>query len=88
MNDRILTDAYNLKKLIREAEALADESIIAMARLKHLKENPNAFYEAIQELQNVAARRQQAGMGMSGRPRRRPAPPPASREITPAQGFY
>lgn len=34
MTDRILTDAYNLKKLIREAEALADESIIAMARLK------------------------------------------------------
>lgn len=34
MNDRILTDAHNLKKLIREAEALADESIIAMARLK------------------------------------------------------
>lgn len=34
MNDRIMTDAYNLKKLIREAEALADESIIAMSRLK------------------------------------------------------
>lgn len=34
MNERILTDAYNLKKLIREAEALADESIIAMSRLK------------------------------------------------------
>lgn len=34
MTDRILTDAHNLKKLIREAEALADESIIAMARLK------------------------------------------------------
>lgn len=34
MNDRILNEAYNLKKLIREAEALADESIIAMARLK------------------------------------------------------
>ena len=34
MNDRIMSDAYNLKKLIREAEALADESIIAMARLK------------------------------------------------------
>jgi len=34
MNERILTDAYNLKKLIREAEALADESIMAMARLK------------------------------------------------------
>ena len=34
MNERIHTDAHNLKKLIREAEALADESIIAMARLK------------------------------------------------------
>lgn len=34
MEDRIIADAYNLKKLIREAEALADESIIAMARLK------------------------------------------------------
>jgi hypothetical protein len=34
MENRILADAYNLKKLIREAEALADESIIAMARLK------------------------------------------------------
>lgn len=34
MEDRILSDAYNLKKLIREAEALADESIIAVARLK------------------------------------------------------
>lgn len=34
MENRITADAYNLKKLIREAEALADESIIAMARLK------------------------------------------------------
>lgn len=34
MDNRILTDAQNLKKLIREAEALADEAIIAMARLK------------------------------------------------------
>lgn len=34
MNDRIMTDAQQLKKLIREAEAIADESIIAMARLK------------------------------------------------------
>lgn len=35
MNDRIVNDAHNLKKLIREAEALADESMIAFARLKH-----------------------------------------------------
>lgn len=34
MTNRILIDAHHLKKLIREAEALADESIIAMARLK------------------------------------------------------
>lgn len=34
MNDRMLNDARNLKKLIREAEALADESMIAFARLK------------------------------------------------------
>lgn len=34
MTDRITADAYNLKKLIREAEALADESMIAFARLR------------------------------------------------------
>ena len=34
MTDQIRSDAYNLKKLIREAEALADESMIAFARLK------------------------------------------------------
>lgn len=34
MTDRIRSDAQNLKKLIREAEALADESMIAFARLK------------------------------------------------------
>ena len=34
MTDRMLADAKNLKKLIREAEALADESMIAFARLR------------------------------------------------------
>lgn len=34
MTDRIVADAHNLKKLIREAEALADESMIAFSRLK------------------------------------------------------
>ncbi len=34
MTDPIRTDALNLKKLIREAEALADESMMAFARLK------------------------------------------------------
>lgn len=34
MTDRITADARNLKKLVREAEALADESMIAFARLR------------------------------------------------------
>lgn len=34
MENRITVDALHLKKLIREAEALSDEAIIAMARLK------------------------------------------------------
>lgn len=34
MTDRIRSDALKLKKLIREAEALADESMIACARLR------------------------------------------------------
>lgn len=34
MTQRVLDDAHNLKKLIREAEALADESMLAFARLK------------------------------------------------------
>ena len=34
MTDTIRADAYNLKKLIREAEALADESMLAFAKLK------------------------------------------------------
>ena len=45
MNDRILSDAYNIKKLVREAEALADEALIAMARLKQAmlsaRQNPD-----------------------------------------------
>ena len=34
MTERMTSDAYNIKKLMREAEALADESMIAFARLK------------------------------------------------------
>lgn len=34
MSDRVIDDAYNIKKLMREAEALADESMIAFSRLK------------------------------------------------------
>ncbi len=45
MTDTIRTDALHLKKLIREAEALADESMIAFARLKQAmlaaRQNPD-----------------------------------------------
>ena len=34
MTDRIRTDAQKLRKLIREAEAIADESMVAFAKLK------------------------------------------------------
>ena len=45
MSDRILSDAQNIKKLVREAEAIADESMIALARLKQAmlaaRQNPD-----------------------------------------------
>jgi hypothetical protein len=45
MENRVVVDARNLKKLVREAEALADEAIIAMARLKQAmlaaRQNPS-----------------------------------------------
>lgn len=34
MNQAILADARQLRKLVREAEAVADEAMIAFARLK------------------------------------------------------
>lgn len=45
MNDRIRNDAQNLRKLIREAEAIADESMLAFAKLKQVmiaaRQNPS-----------------------------------------------
>lgn len=45
MTNRMLADAHNLKKLVREAEALADESMIAFARLRQAmlaaRQNPH-----------------------------------------------
>lgn len=47
MTDRLIEDARNLKKLMREAEALADESMIAFSRLKQamLKARQHPAYE-------------------------------------------
>ncbi|NBC89198.1 MAG: hypothetical protein GVX90_06890 [Alphaproteobacteria bacterium] len=45
MTDRIRTDALKLKKLLRETEALADESMLACARLRQAmlaaRQNPS-----------------------------------------------
>lgn len=50
MTDTIRADAHNLKKLIREAEALADESMLAFARLKQAmltaRQNPDVEVDA------------------------------------------
>ena len=47
MTDRIRSDAQNIRKLMREAEALADESMIAFARLRQavLQARQNPVFE-------------------------------------------
>ena len=54
MSERILKDAYNLKKLIREAEALADESMMSFAKLKAAvlaaRQNPEVGVDAGQRV--------------------------------------
>lgn len=54
MTDRILNDAHNLKKLIREAEALADESTIAFTRLKQAMAMSTSLLRVHDELSKVA----------------------------------
>lgn len=50
MTDRIRSDAQKLRKLIREAEALADESMVAFAKLKQAmltaRQNPRVEVHA------------------------------------------
>ena len=45
MSDQVYADARNLQKLVREAEALADESMLAFAKLKQAmikaRQNPS-----------------------------------------------
>lgn len=50
MNQAILADAQNLRKLVREAEAVADDAMIAFARLKQAmltaRQNPEVEVHA------------------------------------------
>ncbi len=69
MNDRILADARNLKKLIREAEALADESMLAFAKLRQAmlqaRQNPGVEVDTGQRALMRLSQAEQQAMAMS-----------------------
>jgi len=69
MSDRILKDAYNMKKLIREAEALADESMLAFAKLKQAmltaRQNPEVEVDTGQRALMRLNQAEQQAMAMS-----------------------
>ena len=69
MSERILADARNLKKLMREAEALADESMIAFSRLKQAmlaaRQNPAIEVDAGQRALMRLNQAEQQAMAMS-----------------------
>lgn len=69
MTDRMLADAHNLKKLIREAEALADESMIAFARLKQAmlaaRQNPHVEVDTGQRALMRLNQAETQALGMS-----------------------
>lgn len=69
MTDRILSDARNLKKLIREAEALADESMLAFAKLRQAmltaRQNPGVEVHTGQRALMRLSQAEQQAMAMS-----------------------
>ena len=69
MSDRILNDAYNMKKLMREAEALADESMLAFAKLKQAmlsaRQNPAVNVDTGQKALMRLNQAEQQAMAMS-----------------------
>ncbi|WP_241255215.1 hypothetical protein [Altererythrobacter sp. BO-6] len=69
MSDRIVTDARYLKKLIREAEALADESMIAFAKLKQAmlaaRQNPEVGVDTGQRALMRLTQAEQQAIAMS-----------------------
>jgi hypothetical protein len=69
MSDRILNDAYNMKKLMREAEALADESMLAFAKLKQAmltaRQNPAVGVDTGQKALMRLNQAEQQAMAMS-----------------------
>lgn len=69
MTDTIHADALNIKKLVREAEAVADESMIAFARLKQAmlaaRQNPEIGVDAGQAALMRLSQAEQQALAMS-----------------------
>lgn len=69
MNKSIHADALNIKKLIREAEALSDEAMMACAKLKQAmiaaRQNPNVPIDTGQRAIMRLTHAEQQAMGMS-----------------------
>ncbi len=69
MTDRLLSDARNLKKLVREAEALADESMLAFSRLRQAmltaRQNPSVNVDTGQRALMRLSQAEQQAMSMS-----------------------
>ena len=69
MSDMIYTDALQLKKLIREAEALSDETMLACAKLKQAmltaRQNPELPIDTGQRAILRLTQAEQQAMSMS-----------------------
>lgn len=69
MSDQMHSDARNLQKLIREAEALADESMLAFAKLKQAmikaRQNPSVEVHTGQRALMRLNQAEAQAMGMS-----------------------
>ncbi|MFZ1743771.1 MAG: hypothetical protein WAT93_13015 [Pontixanthobacter sp.] len=69
MNKSVHADALNIKKLIREAEALSDEAMMACAKLKQAmiaaRQNPNVPVDTGQRAIMRLTQAENQAMGMS-----------------------
>lgn len=69
MSDRITADALSIRKHIREAEAVADEAMLACAKLKQMmlqaRQNPEAGVDAGQRAMMRLLQAEQQALAMS-----------------------
>ena len=69
MTDKIRADARHIRKLIREAEAVSDEAMIACSRLRqamiHARQNPEVSVDAGQRALLRLAQAEQNALSLS-----------------------